>query len=487
MLTLLLLHTHSAPALSDQPQRVVPAGEILERIERGLAVNYSDVIVEGDLDLSELSLHTENVERSVYDIKFFELPETVKAVESPIRIADSVIRGEVDFQDAVFKRSIDLDGTEFQGDVHFEYSQFRKYAYFSAARFKGDAYFWDAQFNADAYFTNVAFNGYASFFRTRFNQPAYFSNARFSQDAYFGYARFEKNAYFGSSRFSGCSDFREASFAANSYFTSSRFSQSAYFWNAIFKGPTFFWKACFDGYADFGGAQFTEAVDFGQGKFRGPAEFKQVLMEKEASFDKAAFEQDLNLENSKIYSIRFNAILGNNTTLNLKDSDINRMLVSWEAIDEHLVYHGSSYLMLIRNFRGLEQYADADDCYYRYKREKQARQSDLLSKSFDVVAWLSCGYGVRPMYTLFWSLFSIIFFGLAYWTGNAVRMNVAASGEDDISLEDAIYFSALIFVTHPPSIDRPVGRWRYLVLIEDVVGCLLLALFLVTLGNVMIR
>ena len=50
-LIILLVLLHPAGAREEEGMRVVPAQEILDRIERGEPVEYDHVIVEGDLDL----------------------------------------------------------------------------------------------------------------------------------------------------------------------------------------------------------------------------------------------------------------------------------------------------------------------------------------------------------------------------------------------------------------------------------------------------
>ena len=62
-----------------------------------------------------------------------------------------------------------------------------------------------------------------------------------------------------------------------------------------------------------------------------------------------------------------------------------------------------------------------------------------------------------------------------------------ASFVTEISFKDALYFSTMVFVSMPPHDWRPKEGWKYAVMLEDVLGWLLLALFLVTLGNVIIR
>ena len=62
-----------------------------------------------------------------------------------------------------------------------------------------------------------------------------------------------------------------------------------------------------------------------------------------------------------------------------------------------------------------------------------------------------------------------------------------ASFVTDLSLKDALYFSTMVFISMPPHDWQPKEGWKYWVVLEGVLGWLLLALFLVILGNVMIR
>ena len=54
VLIILLLLLHPAWARDGEGMRVVPAQEILDKIERGEPVKYDHVIVEGNLDLGTL-------------------------------------------------------------------------------------------------------------------------------------------------------------------------------------------------------------------------------------------------------------------------------------------------------------------------------------------------------------------------------------------------------------------------------------------------
>ena len=115
------------------------------------------------------------------------------------------------------------------------------------------------------------------------------------------------------------------------------------------------------------------------------------------------------------------------------------------------------------------------------------------SKLLDALALISCGYGVRPRYTVFLSVFVIILFAFLYWAGNGIVVeplngsNPGLDQSENLRFPDNIYFSAMVFTAKTQVKWYPVGICRYLATAESILGWLLLALFLVTLGRTMIR
>ena len=75
LVALFILLAGTTLAAPDDTSRIVPAEEILGKIERGEPVEYDSVIVVGDLDLSEVDLPTRHVERTDYEIKWLGLSE----------------------------------------------------------------------------------------------------------------------------------------------------------------------------------------------------------------------------------------------------------------------------------------------------------------------------------------------------------------------------------------------------------------------------
>jgi len=403
---------------SSNSREVVQASDILAKIERGEPVKYDGVIIEGDLNLSELDLPTEHVDRTEYE-KSLGLAEELKLVRSSINITNSEIRGIVNFENVIFMKSTIFWGDKFGVDAHFLGAKFGGVAHFGYAQFVGDAHFLGAEFGGVAYFLNAEFGGVANFLGAEFGDIAYFLGAEFGDIAYFGGAQFVGGAQFLDAEFGGVAFFLGAEFGDITYFGGAQFIGAAYFLDANFVGAT-----------------------------------------------------------------------------NFEYTDFERMYVRWGQIEDVLVYNGEAYLTLVKNFKNIGYFEDADDCYYQYRREKQAMRGwSERAKYLDTLALFSCGYGVRPLNTLKVSVILILIFGGIFKIFNVLQVSPShqiitffLQDQEKPSLIESLYFSMLVFLhawPHPKL--RPSGRWKYLVLLEDILGWLLLALFLVTLGNVMIR
>lgn len=255
------------------------------------------------------------------------------------------------------------------------------------------------------------------------------------------------------------------------------------------------------------------------------------------------------------------------------------MSVDWTSLKDALVFDGPTYIKLIKNFREMEQFGDADDAYYQYRRLSQADKEWSFSKLGDIFMWLTCGYGVKPQYTIILAVMMILIFTIIYWLGNGIRrlkesgegeylfswddvpgkdnerlirylgnnfsidqaenieirksddrktiyihnddestkimidekeekatlktsdhetlhlkvkkedgeLNIYEEDKEDVSFFDAFYFSVVTFTTVGYGDWYPKDRYRKFVMIEGLLGWLILALFLVTLANVLIR
>ena len=160
-----------------------------------------------------------------------------------------------------------------------------------------------------------------------------------------------------------------------------------------------------------------------------------------------------------------------------------------------MVWDPGAYLALVSNYHGLGWSEDEDDCYYKYRMLDQSHKGWGVARAVDVLAWLSCGYGVRPGNAVAWALLTILAFALIFWRGDGIRRSAKPLYEpaeqdavpEHVTFRNALFFSTMIFLSQGPIDFLPVGRHRYNVILEGILGWLLLALFLVTLGKVMIR
>jgi len=522
----------------------VQAKEILAEIWRGDPVEYESVIIVGDLNLSGLNLPMKHIERNDKDINEV-LSEDVKLVASPIRIMYSEIRGNVDLGNSILQEPISFEGTNFTegarflgsifsggdaafwdavfsgGDANFMDTEFSGDAYFGGAEFSGgdaefsgaefgggDADFWIAEFSGgDAEFSGAEFSGGDANFNevvfsggdANFNEVVFsggdagFWDAVFSGGgANFMDTEFSGDAYFGGAEFSGSSWFHSKSKPSGSYsWTGKSCWGCACFWgvvfgkDAVFEGAEFsnssaiFEEAVFSGDADFGNTQFNANADFEGAQFSGIATFEESFFN----------HTDITLENAKnIRTLRLSkSSFENGSTISLKGTEYERLYVHWDSIEDALVYNGEAYLTLVKNFKAIEYFEDADDCYYQYRRERQSMRSFWeVAKYTDILGWVTCGYGVRPGYTLLLGLFVVFVSAVYYWRRDAIR-RLKGDEDESAKFSDAFYFSMMTFTTVGYGDWYPLDRHRNVVMIEGIVGWLTLSLFLVTLANVIIR
>jgi len=453
----------------------ISAAVIVAQIQSGEAVNYQNVSIVGNLDLSD-----------------FKGP-----VNQAVIITNSRI-DSINFDGITFEEPLDMSGTVFQKsasfanaklltDARFTGSRFMGPTDFRYADFEGPSSFISAQFFNDTSFGNAQFSGIASFMDCSFATDVDFNYAQFSRIASFWNVSFD-NVSFLETKFIDQTSFGYAQFNGNSVFAATNFGSDVVFKSSVFRGNTTFGLSEFDGLCDFTGVDFKVMAPFLATKFSDNVYFTGAKLDK-----------DLILESSRIYSMQLdNVTFAESSKINLNDADFTRFVVKWSAIKDRLIFNGAAYQALVKNYKNLEWFDDADDCYYQYRMLTQSQEPWGWTKIIDIISWLSCGYGVRVSYVTFWCLFTILFFGFVYWAGNGMRRFElsgreiptyrAGTSDDRTPLTDAIYFSTAMFTTsQAPYYNYPVGFYRYLAMFEGILGWFFLGLFVVVLSGVLIR
>ena len=228
-----------------------------------------------------------------------------------------------------------------------------------------------------------------------------------------------------------------------------------------FNGDTIFKRAQFGGNSSFYSAVIKGDTSFIKAKF---GDNKSTI----ANFSLTEFEGD-----TIMTDISFNS---SNSSISFNEAKISRLNIEWDQIKDNLEYDGSTYLALIKNFRELERFEDADNCYYTYRSKKQndpSRRPDL--KVLDFISLLSCGYGVSLTHTFGLSIVMMLLFAGWFWLFER-------------NLVDAIHFSVIIFLQAPRSerYSSMMDRHNYAVIFEQMLGWCLMAVFMVVLTRKLI-
>lgn len=459
----------------------ISAQEVIANANNSL-VAYDRVVITGDLSL-------------------------YKDQSNPLRITNSVFRDNVSCKGVTFYGNVDFENTTFQRDAIFNGTKFMVEANFNGSRFLGETSFNMSRFQDGVTFDFAHFSGLADFANGRFDKFTTFYNTTFKGDTQFpfsefdgAFANFESAQFFGDVDFAGCqfncySTFAYAKLQKNADFHATKYTNGGDFYHAQFLGNANFARSHFIEDSIFSKIQFNDTANFLNAKFDGPAYFNDTLFCRDANFDNAqllaptdmsyaTFEGDLKMNSTKIARMVFEgSAFQESSRLYLAKADINRLMVSWSQIQDILNFDSSAYLSLIKNYKDLGQNNDANDCYYEYRYLNQASKPIGFSKLLDMVAWFSCGYGARPHYALLSGIVIILIFSVIYWAGRGVQ------GFHDIhGLElftASLFYSVIAFTANSKGLPLR-GRHKYLGIAEGIIGWLLMALFLVTLGRLII-
>ena len=323
-----------------------------------------------------------------------------------------------------------------------------------------------------------------SFIKVKFQGDANFEGVKFQGDTYFIGAHFQSSAIFKSAQFQGEADFRETVFQSNADFRETVFQRGA-----------------------FGGAHFDSSAMFSYAQFRVSANFSRAYF-KNIQFDKAQFQGGAYFDETQFQGI-----------VDFREVRYNFIKINWAQLDGHMKYDRTNYSTFLGNFNQLNLTDDYDACYYDFRVQK--RKNEL--KWYNPFRWgeyifldLTCGYGVKPFRSIVWAGFVMFLFSLLYTRKNAIELRVErqkcygvkVNGEScknnrvhgtEFCLQhqnqatwfrrfmNALYFSVGTFTTVGYGDWHPVGRSRYAAMVEGLVGWLIMALFLDTLGKVWIR
>ncbi len=468
----IIVFLFSIQSAEAEPSRIIDAGEILKKIEQGQPVEYNDVIVKGDLDLSRRG----NMESSAGRV----------SINSPIQNANSVILGDVTIKKVVLEDAVDFNKTKFMSRTSITDSWFNDTASFNKASFEDVADFSTTRFNGPAVFSYARFGQTAYFRDSAFVQDAKFISAQFSQQAYFQRARFSKDANFKSTKFDRGAIFKEAAFRQNADFKLAQFLQAVDFDSVRFQQAAGFDRANFIQDANFDHAQFSQTANFGSANFHQESYFRNTSIQN-ALFQDIRFKEDATFDNVRIEN------------LSLKGSDVEKLDIRWSSI-HNLAYDDSAYVLLRKNLDMRGYLDDAGECEFSYRCERRAYlwEHDFGRWLFDFLAFATYGYGLRPVWPLGWSMAFILVGGLFFFLTNSVVRSrqlsdqreisgnrIARKAEGKVSIWESLLLATTYFtsgasniISATPSEFVPVGLGRYAVVLLRLLGWIFFVIFL---------
>ncbi len=502
-------------------QKECLAKEILMKVQKGESVDYDHIVIKGDFDLSELILK--------------------KNITSAIRIKNSTFDGRVILDSIILNEPIILSGSYFNKEFKFRNVTFIEQANFVDTTFHRSANFEKTKFNNDAIFWNCSFQEDADFLESTFYQGAWFVDSTFAKGADFRRAKFGCDAEFVNTTFDKLAQFRGSYFNCSSYFFNSDFRDVADFSDSSFKGDIHFFLNKFNKTATFQGSEFgsvaefslsifEDVVDFGSTRFEGFAGFGDVVFKKSVTFsnsDKswskisigtlmktynystnltsyhgssfngtADFSRSIFYDNADYRCSRFNSTVDFKDSLfkekiDVTNSAFNGILLGWDDLENAFISNNEvTYIKMINNFKDHGQFDEANRCYYKYRLQYMASPLDFFS-------YISCGFGVYWPQTIFFGLFSLLLFGLAYF----VQMDLVQIRElEEHSLlktiSDSLWFSSVVLLSIPrelyPNKEDIYKIYAknisfHLPILERLIGWGILILFINTLSRVMLH
>lgn len=259
----------------------------------------------------------------------------ITVFRGPLRLLQTQFQGNLQASDMFFLNRIEAQGAAFCGE-----------SIWNEVRFSGVVNFTGTIFCQATRFRNAIFFNTTRFSQTQFQGNVTFQGSEFQKTANFNRADFRETADFSRISWGENADFAKTTWHALANLNRSQFSQSLFLTEARFDAP----------------------LSLRESRFEQPANLRGVQLFKQADFGDTSFAQGAYLN---IAGLRFNPeeteILGNPGKVS------RRLSVPTLQGNETLLRN------LVRNFRNLEQIADANQIEYLTETlRRQSLQQRLL-------------------------------------------------------------------------------------------------------------
>ncbi|MCC9136864.1 pentapeptide repeat-containing protein [Pontibacter silvestris] len=221
----------------------VNASEIINKINRGQAVSYSNAEIVGDLDLTKLKNMKQKSSKGS--------KEYISTVTSMVTFMNCTFKGDV----------LAYYNPDNAGNVSSWFSSSSNETY-------------NTNFEEDVRFENCVFEKKSAFKYSKFNGNVSFAGSRFSEEALFKYSDFSESVNFSNVMFSDDANFKYVDFPVMADFGGATFEDEANFKYAKFKEGVSFRRTAFEGLANFKYTKISDAFEIRGASFKGGDDFK---------------------------------------------------------------------------------------------------------------------------------------------------------------------------------------------------------------------
>ena len=173
-------------------QQTVSASDIINDIKSGKTINYTNVTIIGDFDMTYMNEKLPDLPKKRKWYKNGGSNSVEEQIESKISFTNC------SFEDNVYAYFHDEDSgytfiANFENDVAFTNCTFKREALFKYSDFERSADFKGSKFNMRSTFKYAKFHENVSFAGTNFNEDAIFKYSHFKKGVSFNNAVFEDN------------------------------------------------------------------------------------------------------------------------------------------------------------------------------------------------------------------------------------------------------------------------------------------------------
>ena len=318
---------------------------------------------------------------------------------------------------------------------------FRGSLYFDSTVFTGEVDGSDSLF-LQSIVTNAAnFQAAINFDRSVFSKDVDFSNTTFVEDINFSQTHFFAKAKFNKINTQGILDFSNSQFEDVAEFNKSIFDSVVDFSNSIFVGAVNFDRAIFRDRLNFAKAKFLDSLVLVNSTLEKTITLRDVYLKSLINLQDAHLFDKIDLSNALFtpYSnIDISGLAFDSTEAKITGQPgvIGRLIKVSQLSGNEIVLRN-----LIRNFRSLEQIADANYIEYQQQQLREKQIGDRLIKWQKVFtpAWIGLifqwlglnlllllgdyGTNINSIFSI--GIITIAFFSLLFWLLDRYRPNIS--------------------------------------------------------------